>query len=316
MECHVPSCPHREAYEVGCPIMVLIDPLQKPVKRDRSLVVASLELGRVLADHGKVTFRAHGTCMFPCVRPGDLLTIESHTIEQVQVGDIVVFRRNDMLFGHRAIVRGIRDGKPFVVTRPDRSCWGNDGPSYAEDVLGVVTSIQRHHEEVTLNSQPLRGPAALQAAGWEWWNWKACPLLIKGTSKLQRLAWYQRAATMWLDRMQRQRRFVVRVPLSAYQSHDLYREFPAEQFVPSQPLWQNKPALRWILSLHFTNERTAAGTATVAWHPAGCPRGEGWMVEDLQIRTKYRGAGLEDTLFHQAQEILARSGMTLQRISE
>lgn len=313
MECHVLSCPHRKPDAVGCPIGVPADPVQKPVNRDCSLVVASLELGRILADHGRVAFRAQGTCMFPCVQPGDLLTIESRPIEQVHLGDIVVLRRNGMLFGHRVIAKEIRDGKPYVETRPDRSSQGSDGPSYSEDVLGVITSIERHHAAVPLHPQPLHIVAALHAAGWEWWNWNACPHLIEGISKLQRFAWYQRAATMWLDRTQTQREFIVRVPLSAHQSHDLYREFPGEQFIPSQPLWQGKPALRWILSLHFTNEQTITGTATVAWHPAGCPRGEGWRVEDLQIRTKYRSAGLEDALFHQAQRILARSGMTLQR---
>ena len=292
-----------------------MDQSQKPVKRDRSLVVASLELGRVLADHGRVTFRAQGTCMFPCVQPGDLLTIESRTIEQVQVGDIVVFRRNGSLFGHRAIAKGTRDGRTYVVTRPDRSFQGSDGPSYAEDILGVFTSIKRYKEDVPLTPQPLCGLASIHASGWEWWNWKACPLLIKGFSRLQRFAGYQRAATVWLDRTQRQRSFIVRVPLSAHQSHDLYREFPAEKFEPGQPLWQGYPARRWILNLYFNDERTPVGIATVAWHPSGCPRGEGWRVEEQQIRMKYRGAGLEAVLFHQAVTILARSGMTLQRIS-
>jgi len=62
-----------------------------PRLRNRSLVTASLELGRVLADCGKVTFRAQGTCMYPCIQPGDMLHIESRTTEQVQVGDIAVF---------------------------------------------------------------------------------------------------------------------------------------------------------------------------------------------------------------------------------
>jgi hypothetical protein len=156
----------------------------------------------------------------------------------------------------------------------------------------------------------------MHAAGWEWWNWTVLPVLIKGIGRLQRLALYQRTATIWLDRTKAHRKFIVRVPLSAHQSHDLYREIPADQFEPSQPLWQGKPALRWILNLHFNAERTPVGTATVAWHPAGCPRGEGWRVGEQQIRTKYRGAGLEEALFHEAQGILARSGMTLQRLSK
>lgn len=301
---------------MGCPIEVAADPLQKPVKRGLSLVAASLELGRVLADQRKVTFRAHGTCMYPCIQPGDLLTIESRTIDQVLVGDIVVFRRNNTLFGHRAIAKGTRDGRPYVMTRPDRSSQGSDGPAYAEDVLGVFTAIKRHNKDVPLSPQPLYGTAAIHAAGWEWWTGKACPHLVKGISRIQRRIWYQRAASKLLEMMKRERKFLVRVSLRAHQTHDLYREFPAEQFVPDLPLWQGKPALRWLLTLYFTDDPIAAGTVTVAWHPAGCPRGEGWIIEELQIRTKYRGAGLDNALFEQARIILERSGMALQERSE
>jgi hypothetical protein len=231
------------------------------------------------------------------------------------VGDIVVVRRNGLLFGHRAIDKGTRDGRTYVETRPDRSSQGSDGPSYSEDVLGVFTSIKRHGAEVPLHPRRLSGLAAMHAAGWEWWNWNACPILIEGLSRLQRHAWYRHAATRWLDRTQRQRRFIVRVPLSAHQSHDLCREFPADQFVPEQPLWQSNPALRWILSLHFNDEQTPAGTVTLVWHPADCPKGSGWRIGEPQVRTLYRGAGLEDALFLQAQRILARSGMILNGVA-
>lgn len=313
MDCCIDSCPHRNRGDKDCPIEIPADTLQRPVNRDQSLVVSSLELGRVLADHGKVMFRAQGTCMFPCIRHGDVLTIESRTIEQVQDGDIVVFRRNGMFFGHRAIAKGSHDGKSYVLTRPDRSSEGSDGPSYVENVLGVVTSIQRDHELVSLSPQQLDGPTALQAAAWEWWNYRAFPILAKVIRKVQYFRVYKRIATMWLDCTQKKRRYTVRVPLSARQSHDLYREFPSEQFVPDQLLWRGGPALRWILDLYFMREKTAAGSAIVAWHPDECPRGSGWIIEEYQIRSKYRSAGLEDALFQRAKEILAPGGMMLQR---
>ena len=308
MECTVASCPHRMPDKTRCPVAVSAD----RVRTGQSLVVASLELGRVLADRGGVTFRAQGTCMFPCVQPGDLLTIESRPIELVQMGDIVVFRRNGALFGHRAIAKGTHDGRTYVETRPDRSAQGSDGPSYAEDILGVCTKIMRHDTSVPLTPQSLRGPAAVRAAGWDWWNWKVCPTLVPGIGRVQRFRWYQRAATMWVDRTKVQRKFMVRVPLSAHQSHDLYRQFPDDRFEPDQPLWQGKPARSWSIDLHFSTDQPVAGTATIAWHPEGCPRGEGWWIENLRVRTKYRGAGLEDALFQKAGAILARSGMTLQ----
>ena len=48
-----------------------------------------LELARLLAEIGKATFRASGTCMYPWVRPGDLLHVEPRTARQIAVGEII-----------------------------------------------------------------------------------------------------------------------------------------------------------------------------------------------------------------------------------
>ncbi len=265
----------------------------------------------MLADRGKVTFRAQGTCMFPCVQPGDVLHIESRTIEQVQVGDIAVFRRDTSLFGHRAIAKGTREGKPYILTRPDRTKQGNDGPTYGDDVLGAVTAIERRGGRMPLHPQPLRGVAALAAAAWEWWNWDARPRLIERIGALQGRAWYRALASACFRLARTRFSFVVRVSLNAAQTHDLYREMSPDAFEVSRPSWQGKPITRWMLALHLNAARTPAATATFAWHPPECPRGAGWRVDDLQARARYRGAGLEDALIRQAEAILARGGMIL-----
>ncbi|MGA9349075.1 MAG: S24/S26 family peptidase [Anaerolineae bacterium] len=279
----------------------------------RSLVVASLEIGRVLADRGKVTFRAQGTCMFPCVQPGDVLHIESRPIEQVAVGDIAVFRRGAALFGHRAIAKGIDNGKPYIVTRPDRTKQGGDGSTYGDDVLGVVTAIERRGARMPLHPQPLRGVAALRAAGWEWWNWEAFPRLIERIGAVQRRAWYRRLASAWLNMARPRLSYRVRLPLNAAQSHDLYRELSPDAFDVSKSSWQGRGVTMWMLALHLNGARPPAASVTINWHPDGCPRGAGWHVDEMQTRVRYRGAGLDDALIAQAEAILARGGMDLQR---
>lgn len=283
--------------------------------RNRSLVIASLELGRVLADRGKVTFRAQGMCMFPCVQLGDLLHIESRTIEQVQVGDIAVFRRDASLFGHRIIAKGTREGNLYIVTRPDRTKQGDDGPTYGDDMLGVVTAIERRGARMPLHPQSLRGIASLRAAGWEWWNWDACPHLIERIAALQHRASYRRITSAWWSVARLRISFIVRVPLNASQSHDLYRELSPTAFDVSQSSWQGKPVMRWMLALHLNGARPPAASATINWHPEGCPRGAGWRVDEMQMRARYRGAGLDEAIIAQAEAILARSGMTLQRVN-
>ena len=310
MDCPVASCPHRAAQQTDCPLAVRAAPLAA-----RSLVVASLEIGRVLADRGKVTFRAQGTCMFPCVQPGDVLHIESRPIEQVAVGDIAVFRRGAALFGHRAIAKGIDNGKPYIVTRPDRTKQGGDGSTYGDDVLGVVTAIERRGARVPLHPQPLRGVAALRAAGWEWWNWEAFPRLIERIGAVQCRAWYRRIASAWLDIARPRLSYRVRLPLNAAQAHDLYHEVPPDDFDAAQATWQGRPVTRWTLAVRLNAQRAPAATAAFALHPPECPRGAGWRLEDTQTRLRYRGIGLEETLIRQAEAILARSGMRLQRMA-
>lgn len=310
MDCPITACPHNCADKSLCTLDT------RPILRNRSLVIASLELGRVLADRGKVTFRAQGTCMFPCVQPGDVLQIESRPIDQVQVGDIAVFRRDDALFGHRAIDKGTHDGKPYIVTRPDRTKQGNDGPTYGDNVLGAVTAIERRGAPMPLHPQPLRGIAALRAGCWEWWNWEARPHLLEYVGAVQHRAWYRRIASVWFSIARPRFSFVVRVPLTASQSHDLYRELPLDKFDPAQLVWQGKPVTLWTLALRLNDEHTPAAITTINWHPEGCPQGTGWRIDEMQVRARYRGAGLDEVLIAQAEAMLARNGMKLHRVNQ
>jgi len=316
MDCSVASCPHHTAGPAACALVA--PPPPHPLAatglspRPGSLVVASLEIGRALADRGRATFRAQGTCMYPCVQPGDVLHLESRPLDQVAVGEIVVVRRGDCLFGHRAIATGAADGRPYLVTRPDRSQQGSDGPAYGEDVLGVVTAIERHGRRMDTRPQPLRPGPAIRVALWEWWNWRARERLIRLVGRLQRTALYHRLARAGLALTRRPTSCVVRIPLRPGQTHDVYRQVSPAEFDVSQPTWQGRAVTGWTLALYLGAGRTPAAWVTLAWRPPECPQGGGWWVEERHTRARYRGAGLEETLIRQVEEILARGGATLQ----
>lgn len=309
-DCTVQSCWHRRGGEpTACPF-------EAANALDRSLIVSHLDLGRELADRRKVSFRTHGTCMYPCIRPGDLLTVESRTIEQINVGEIVVFRRGDTLFSHRAISAGTSHQGIYIVTRSDRAGETNDGPLYAEDILGVVISVRRGNANQPLDPQPLRGLVSLYAAGSEFRDRRLRPLGLRILKWMQKLSWYRSVSRIWIERYCRDPKFVVRVPLGPRQSHDLYRRFPADEFDPGQLLWRGEPPARWALDLYLNGERTASGMITIVRHPDNCPRGSGWWAEERKTRLLYRGTGLEDALFDEAGRILAKDGMMLQGRTE
>ena len=278
-----------------------------------SLVVESLEIGRALANHGRATFRARGTCMFPCVQPGDTLSIESRPIERIRVGDIAVVRKNGHLFGHRAISKGEDEIGPFIITRPDRSGDGDDGPTHGENILGVVTRIERKGKPTITTQIPLGGSAKLRVALLEWWHRDARLRLIHGLERVQRLRFYQAISPLCLKALHPKLRYEVRTPLKSGQSHDVYRSFPPDQFDPSQPLHQGKPVTEWMLALYLDRTRFPAAWITMVRSPEVSPRWGSWHIADAGARVRFQGTGLVQTVVGKAMEILARSGMVMEK---
>ncbi len=321
MSCSISSCPHWSEAAAGC---TLGEPGKQPAAPPGqppggSLVLASLEIGKVLADRDRVAFRAQGTCMYPTVRPGDVLQLQSRTVEEIVVGDIAVCRRPGYLFGHRTIGKGVNDGRPYIVTRPDRTRQGDDGPTYDEHVLGIVTAIERGGQPVQTDPKQYPWPVRLYLAGrlaWVEYRFAARNWLIAALTRVQRSAGYQRAARPLLASGRANVSYVVRLPLRARQTHDLYRPLPPEEFDVADLTWQGRPVNCWTLALHLMNgDRQPAAWATFVLRPPECPHA-GWWVDDLQVRVRYRGAGLAADLISKAEEILARGGTTLQRSEE
>lgn len=278
-----------------------------------TLVVESLDIGRALADHRRAIFRAQGTCMFPCVRPGDRLHIESRPIERIQVGDIAVFRKDGRLFGHRAIAKGENEIGPFIVTRPDRSGEGDDGPTHGENLLGVVKWIERKGKPTITTQMPLGGRAKLQVALLEWWHGYARLRLIRGLERVQRLRFYRAVSPLCLKAFHPKIRYEVRAPLKPGQSHDVYRSIPPDRFDPSKFLQQRKPVTEWTLLLYLESTRLPAAWVTMVRSHEESPREIGWRIEDSGTRVRYRGTELEQVVVGKAMEILDRSGMVLEK---
>lgn len=315
MSCLNSTCPHWSAATADCVLGAPPEAGPAAGLRAGSLVLASLEVGKALADRGRTTFRAQGTCMYPTVRPGDMLHIESRTVDEVAVGDIAVCRRPGYLFGHRTIGKGVEDGRTYIVTRPDTVRQGHDGPTFDEDVLGIVTVIERSGKLLAPRPRKYTWPArvylgarlalveALPTAR-EW--------LIGVLPRVQRGAVYRWLARLWLAITRPQVSYVVRLPLRAGQTHDLYRPLPPAEFDVSQPTWQGRPPDCWTLALHLNRGRRPAAWATFALCPPECPHA-GWWLSEVQARVRYRGLRFEAHLIRKADEIFARSGVTLWR---
>jgi len=270
--------------------------------RPSSLVLASLDIGRVLADRDGVTFHAQGTCMYPTMRPGDVLRIESRAAAQVNVGDIAVCRGNGFLFGHRVIATGERDGRAHVVTRSDRSHEGSDGPTFDQNLLGVVVTLTRNGKRVPLTPtaypfllrQYYRAHIGLIEARPRVWVW-----LVNMVARWQTHAWYRRLARGWLAFARPRISFVVRVPLRATDA--LYQPIPAAAFKPTNGEWQGRKLERWMLALHFNADEEPAALAHFV------PGNSGWQMHETQVRVRYRGMGLEEMILTEARRMASNA---------
>ena len=276
----------------------------------QSLVALSPEIGRILAARGRIHFRALGTCMYPAARPGDVLHVEPRTVAEIVPGDIVVCRRATQLVGHRAIAKGVADGRPYVVTQPDRAASGegDDGPAFDEDVLGIVAWIERNGKRL----KPCRGRRSPPGRWWQAFRLGLRELglrsqsrLVSGLACIQSLPIYRRVGQRWLASRQSEVRYLVHAPLHAGQQVGLYRRLSPEQFaaIPLSP--QANGIDRWTLGLFVGKTQRPAASATLVARamPGAMVR---WEVLSVEVRIRYRGTGVEERLLAEAERILAR----------
>jgi signal peptidase I len=101
----------------------------------------------VLRKSGHLRLAAMGQSMLPTLWPGDLLTVRRVQFDEVAVGDVVLFAREDRFFIHRVLGKHDSAGGstgPSLVTRGD-SMRAADAPVSPEELLGRVVSASRNH---------------------------------------------------------------------------------------------------------------------------------------------------------------------------
>jgi ATP-binding cassette subfamily B protein len=97
---------------------------------------------QLLSSHQDVSLRVGGYSMYPALKPGDIITIRHISAEDVEVGDIIIYRTEKKWIAHRIKqVNFIYDDKEFI-TQGD-SCKKQDIPVPAINIIGKVISFTR-----------------------------------------------------------------------------------------------------------------------------------------------------------------------------
>ena len=270
------------------------------VRRAKSIAENSLAIARVLADQDGVTFRSDGTCMYPTIRPGDVLHVQQRAAMNFQIGDIAVVRRSKTLLSHRVVARGTEQGRAFIVTRPDRVRQGEDPPTFDEELLGIVESIERRGRFVPQDRARSSWPARLyygfrlrmievRLRFLPWWS--------ATLARIQDTRLYRRLAGLWLRLARPRISYNVRVPVPALGDAVFRRMKPGDFNVEKD--WRGRPVKRWMLTLHLNDFSQPA-----AWMTFERKEGDGWAPDEWYVCARYRGAGLEKCLLNRAGEIL------------
>jgi signal peptidase I len=118
--------------------------------------MANVLAEEVVRSVGKVRLRVLGTSMAPSILPGDLLSIQRVNLDEISLGEIVLFSQDGRLFVHRVVSCIWALPTSSIVTRGDRLSH-NDPPVTASQFLGRVTSIERGHR---------RFAPVLEVRGW------------------------------------------------------------------------------------------------------------------------------------------------------
>ena len=132
------------------PSCVLSDRIQN------RLLLRSLQLDKILINKDIIKLRARGYCMYPSILPGDILHARYKEFQEINNGEVVIFRREGMLFAHRIIRKhenGINSG---LVTQADRSLSEDGVLVPVHDILGVLVAIERRNRMIDFDRKPLK----------------------------------------------------------------------------------------------------------------------------------------------------------------
>lgn len=105
----------------------------------------------VLRTAGRFRLAAFGYSMLPTLWPGEVLTIESQFLEQVQPSEVVLFSREGRFFIHR-VVRKVKMGpETRLITRGD-ALPSADATVFPLEFLGKIISVRRGDRDIPVPS--------------------------------------------------------------------------------------------------------------------------------------------------------------------
>jgi signal peptidase I len=271
---------------------------------ETGLILQMFELGKLFVEKKMVKFHSEGTCMYPYVRPGDVLHLESRSIQEIKIGEIAVFRRFNRLLAHRVIEKGNDNGSAFIITKPDTASFGNDGSVFDKEILGIVSKVERRGRLLTTQKRDygLFKRAGLDISLFGYYSKRyLCQKIVYLITLIQQLPVYCLIARQVLYKNKTNISFSSRLPLN----NDITKHFEAtvtpEELIQMNSSFDGSRMLRWDLVMKVDAKQAAS--ISLVYRPKDCffP---GWWVSDFCLKIKYRRTHIQERLIKQLDEIL------------
>jgi len=96
----------------------------------------------LLDDNHQLSYKLKGNSMYPTLKAGDVGLVEKCSIEDLKVGDILVYKTNNTLVGHRLVDISIANTEYILTTKGDK-CYKSDIPFSSEALLGRINTFLR-----------------------------------------------------------------------------------------------------------------------------------------------------------------------------
>jgi signal peptidase len=112
----------------------------------------------VVRSFGELRLRVTGSSMLPAIRPDDVLTVRHCGVDEVGVGDVVLYTRHRRLFAHRVVSRS----DVGLVTQGDGVAKPDPAVTAAE-FLGRIVLVSRRGRSIPPESKPT-SPGRIAAA--------------------------------------------------------------------------------------------------------------------------------------------------------
>ena len=280
---------------------------------DAGLILQIFELGGLFLEKKMVKFRPRGICMYPCIRPWDDLCIEPRSIAELKIGDIAVYRRYNHLYAHRIIAKGNDSGRDYIVTRPDSIKSPDDGPTFEQDILGIVSGIKRKGRGLSTQKKEF---CLIRRffLGFYLWQYPIRQFLYKKTIDfvmyLQQCRIYRIIFRLLFIRHKEKIEFSLQAPINPKSGNKFFKKVSENELLGS--LKAEPPISNWAIVLNINSK--PAGRLSFALKPENCPF-YGWWLYEAKLKARYRKTDLEGQFLNKAYNLLKQTGAKEVRVS-